>query len=96
MPAPYIAILAVQGAIFLLWAFLMFRALFRLWGMAERERDRRGLGYFGGIGMTFEMFAAFAAAPEHRKERNRIIFVTLVLFATIGAQMAYISTLPKG
>ena len=75
--------LILQGVIFAAWAALMFRTLFRLNTIAAARR--RALGH-GGLAFrqTISTFADFAKGRTLRTDRNRLIWLTLLLFASIA------------
>jgi len=75
------ALLTAQGLLALVWAFLMFRTLFRL----RRRAVVTSGAAFPGLGATLESFAAFLRAPEYRSGRLALGLVTLALFAVTGA-----------
>lgn len=79
-----VALLAVQGLVFLLWAVLMFRGLFAL----RRRAVARSGRMIPGPGATLDGFAAFLRDPEFRRERNRLGLVTVLLFALVAANIA--------
>lgn len=72
-------LLAVQGAVFLAWAVLMFRSLFRL----RRRAIHRSGRMFPGIRDTLEGSRAFLTLPEFRAERRLLGAATLILLALI-------------
>ena len=74
------AVLAIQAVVFALWAFLMFRALFRL----RRRAVLRSGRAFPGLGDTLEGYAAFLRDPEFRTDRRVLGAVTLLMFALIA------------
>jgi len=76
--------LLAQGLVFLLWAYLMFRTLFRLARIAQDRQTRAGGGPIPGPGQTLRAWHDFATRAEHRPDRNRLIAVTLLLFALIA------------
>ncbi len=79
--------LALMGIAFIIWVFLMIRMLFGLKRIADARRQAKAQGYFAGLGTTISVFAGFLTAPEHRKERNRVLLATVAMFATIFLQM---------
>ena len=76
-----IPLLIAEGAVFALWAFLMFRALFRLRARLARETG----AMFPGPVSTLRAFGLWLRTPEFRAERRLLLTVTLVLFALIAA-----------
>ncbi len=77
MSAARIALLVVQGAVFLFWAFLMFRALF---GISRRSRPVDGRAWLGPL-EVIGAYRAYLSDPAHREERRRLLYVTLLLLA---------------
>ena len=73
-------LLAVQGIVFALWGFLMFRTLFRL---RARAVARSGQA-FPGLGATLESFGAFLTDPVFARDRRLLGAVTLAMFALIA------------
>ena len=86
MTPSQIAVLAVQGVVFIVWAFFWFRTLFRLKREADAERARRSVGYFGGIQIVVGMFGKFFTHPDYAPDRRIVLGTTAALFAIIGAQ----------
>ncbi len=76
-----IPFLIVEGIVFAVWAFLMFRTLFRLRARAVRETGAS----FPGPVSTLKYFGLFLRAPEYRRDRRLLLAVTLLLFALIAA-----------
>ncbi len=74
------ALLAVQAAVFALWAFLMFRTLFRL----RRRAVARSGRSVPGVGDTLEGWTAFLRLPDYRADRRLLAGVTLLMFALIA------------
>lgn len=75
--------LILQGVIFAAWAALMFRTLFRLNTIAERPRRALGQSPLP-FRQTIATFADFAKGRTLRPDRNRLIWLTLLLFASIA------------
>lgn len=73
-------LLGLQGLVFALWAFLMFRALFRL----RRRAVLRSGRTFPGVRDALEGYAAFLREPDFRTDRRVLGAVTLLLFALIA------------
>jgi hypothetical protein len=68
-------LLAVQGAVFLLWATLMFRALF---GIRRRSQPVDGRAWLGPL-EVIGAYRDYLSDPAHRAERRRLLSVTLLL-----------------
>lgn len=69
-----------QGAVFLCWAFVMFRSLFRL----RRDLvDRAGASGFHAPSPaeTLRSFGGFLTEPRHARDRRLLAFLTVLLFA---------------
>jgi len=85
MTAPFLTLLVLQGAVFAVWAYFMFRTLFML---AARARDRdvaAGGSALPGPGAMLRGFAEFATSPHDRPAFLRIAGLTAVLvFLTLG------------
>lgn len=73
-------LLAVQGTVFALWTFLMFRTLFRL----RRRAIAGGAGPMPGLTPTLAVWRQFLSFPAHRSERWLLGAVTLLLLALSG------------
>ncbi|HMO72097.1 MAG TPA: hypothetical protein PKC84_10735 [Paracoccaceae bacterium] len=69
-------LLAAQAVVFVVWAFVAFRILFRLRARAGAET---GLP-FPGVGATLRSLAGFLRRPEDRADRRRLSVLTLALF----------------
>lgn len=85
-----ILFLVLEGAVFLAWAFLMFRTLFRLNRHAVARRRAHGGYPFMGLGETFSTFGAFAKGHIFPNDRKLLAILTLVLFALIGLRVILI------
>jgi len=70
-------LLAVQGAVFALWCFLMFRTLFRL----RRHAIAKGAGPIPGVIPTLGAWRDFLTLPRFRGARRLLGAVTLLLLA---------------
>ena len=81
MSGGFIAMLGVQGAVFVVWTIMMFRTLFRLRARAVAET---GSSLPGPIA-TLRMFGAFVTEPGYQRDRRILGALTLVLIALIGA-----------
>lgn len=77
-------LLGVQSVVFVLWAALMFRALFRLRARAVGRSGRP----FPGVIDTLEGYGAFLRLPEFRRDRRILGVVTLALFGLIALNLA--------
>ena len=72
-----IILLVLQGVLFILWAFLMFRALF---GIRRRHSEATGQMWVGPIA-AFGVYGAYLKDPAHTPEKRRILLVLCLLFA---------------
>ena len=86
MPVPHIALIAAQGSLFAYWSLLALRPLRSLWRAAAGGGARAG--WRARIRATLAAAWAFAAAPEHRRDRNRLILIKLLLVAMVVAETA--------
>ena len=84
MSLGYIAILGLQGLVFVAWAIHAFRCLFKLLARAVAET---GIG-LPGIRVGLHMFRAFAFGPEYERDRRILLILTLLLFMLIGVVVA--------
>ena len=71
--------LAVEGFVFLLWAYLMFRALF---GILGRHRAATGKQWIGPV-EVFSVYGSYLRDPAAWPERRRLLIVTAILLALI-------------
>ncbi len=76
------AVLAVQGIVFAIWAYWMFRSLFLLRRAAIAETGR---GY-PGLRATLRQFGLFARSDQHQADRLVLVVLTLVL---LGLTLAF-------
>ncbi|RMD93942.1 MAG: hypothetical protein D6811_03920 [Alphaproteobacteria bacterium] len=77
--------LGLMAIAFVAWVVTMMRTLYRLKARAdERLRESRGGGLGTGIANTATTFGEFFTRPEWRRERLRLLLLTVVLFAIIG------------
>lgn len=84
-------LLSVQGLLFLFWAMLMFRTLFRL-----RRRAVADCGQaFPGLGATLRAWRAFLTEPGWRRDRRLLGALTLALVAmTVAVPLLWPADLP--
>jgi len=75
-----VALLAVQGVVFAVWAFLAFRTLFRLRARAVAASGQM----FPGLGATLAAFAGFWRDPELRADRRAMGWSTAAMVAMIA------------
>jgi hypothetical protein len=73
-------LLILEGLVFALWAFLMFRSLFRLRARAARETGSAFPGPFA----TLRAVGDWLRDPATKSDRMTLLAVTLVLFAIIA------------
>ncbi|MBM2292572.1 hypothetical protein JQX09_11650 [Sulfitobacter pseudonitzschiae] len=69
--------LVVQGAVFALWAFQMFRALFQARRIAVANSGKIWPGPFAALAALRDW------ARSHPRERNQLLVTTAVLFLFI-------------
>ncbi|MCZ4352107.1 hypothetical protein O4H61_06220 [Roseovarius aestuarii] len=72
--------LALSSLVFVLWAYMMFRTLFRMSRAARAKAAARGYSW-PSISEQLQEFVLFATAPEHRQTRWQLIGLTLTLWA---------------
>lgn len=70
-----ILFLTIQGVIFLFWAALAFRTLFRLRAIAVADTGRA----FPGMRAQIAAFGVFVRGPEFRSARRRLGILTLAM-----------------
>ena len=78
MSVPQHIWLAVSSLVFVLWAFLMFRTLFRLSRAARARAVARG-AIWPTITEQMQEFAAFATAAQYRRPRWELIVLSVAL-----------------
>jgi len=88
MSALTIAVLAIQGTVFVVWAFLAFRFLFAL----RKDAVAASGSALPGLGATLTSFHGGLTEPKYRRQRWALGLATLALFALIGIQAL---TLPR-
>ena len=76
-----IILLVLQGVLFILWAFLMFRALF---GIRRRHSAATGQMWIGPVA-AFGVYWAYLKDPDHAGEKRRILLVLCLFFAVTFA-----------
>lgn len=81
MNGAFIALLGVQGAVFVLWAIHVFRCLFKLRARAVATSGSA----WPGLAATLRSFGAFGTAPEYQRDRRIMTGLTVLLFGLIGA-----------
>ncbi|QIE46763.1 hypothetical protein G5B38_15215 [Pseudohalocynthiibacter aestuariivivens] len=86
MPALSIFWFALTGLIFAIWAMQMFRGLSRLFQAARARADARGAMWPTPI-EQLTSFRDFLTEPEYRRDRRRLLILTLLMFAAISGQM---------
>ena len=75
-----------MGLVFLVWAFEMFRMLFRISRRAKAKLGRSRGGYADWAGHSLTGYRWFFTAPDTRSHRNRVIVLTLLLMALVIAR----------
>lgn len=78
--------LVLQALVFVVWAYMLFSVMFKLRRRAEAETGQ----VFPGLGTTLRQWGRWLSAPEDRRERNTVLFLTFVLIvmAVMPAIMA--------
>jgi hypothetical protein len=71
--------LALSSLIFVLWAFLMFRTLFRMSRGARATATKRGASW-PSMGEQFQEFRALFTAPHYRRDLWRLIGLSIALW----------------
>ena len=71
------ALMAVQGAVFLVWAVVAFRVLFRLRAHAVAASGRA----FPPVSAQLDAFAAGARDPAFAADRRRLLILTAAVLA---------------
>ncbi len=69
--------LVVQGLVFALWAFVAFRALFRLFGVMQRQGDQA----LPGFAATLVAARVFWRDPAFARDRRLLLWLMVILFA---------------
>lgn len=72
-------LLGLQGVVFAVWTFVMFRALFALW----REIVEKTGKFNPSFGDTLACFHGFLIDIKWRKQRLLLLALTVLLFAII-------------
>ncbi len=86
MGAGTFAYLVLQGILFAVWAFLMFRALFGLMQRSIAAADQAGGGFLGWIVHSLRMFFGYFTDPTVARERRVLIILSVVLMlVTFGS-----------
>ena len=85
-----IILLVVQGVLFVIWAALMFRALF---GIRRRHEAETGQAWIGPIAV-FGVYGAYLKDTRFGRER-RLILLVLALFIVVSYAFYLIQT-PQG
>ena len=85
-----IFLLVAQGVLFVIWAVLMFRALF---GIRRRYQAETGHVWIGPIAV-FGVYGAYLKDVRFRRERRFIVLV-LALFIVVSYAFYLIQT-PQG
>lgn len=81
-------VLVAQTVLFLAWAFIAFRTLIRLNGVATERRLSEGLGPVG-MSQTIATFGDFARGKVLSSDRTLLILLTLALFASIAIRSTF-------
>lgn len=87
MSGVFTVVLGLQGAVFVVWAIVMFRTLFRLRARAVADT---GSSLPGPIA-TLRTFRAFVTETQYQRDRRILGALTLLLFALIAVVAALAS-----
>ena len=79
-----ILFLILMGLVFAAWTAAMFLALWRISKRSEEDLKRTGGGYFTWAGHSLRAYAEFLTSDKDRRERRRLLLLTLVMFAVIA------------
>lgn len=80
MTGVVIAFFIIMIATFGLWVFTFFKFLRALNNV---KKQRVANGAHESMGMTVDLFVLGFTAPEFRSQRNRVVILTIGLFAVI-------------
>lgn len=80
-----VIVTVLQGAVFIAWAFLMFRSLFRLRRDVVQRAGRQGF-YQPSVAETLTSFGWFLTEDRYARDRRILGVLTLMLFAMIALQ----------
>ncbi len=80
MTTSTLILLTLQGVIFAVWAFLMFRTLFLLAGRARQKTGKA----FPGLLEALRQWREWLTSAEDKRSRHLLGAVTLLLIATSG------------
>ena len=86
MSALNLVTLIALGTIFVLWAFFMFRFLWRLTKRSADRLEQTGGGYFRWMGHSLGTFREAVTSDKDRRERRRLIALTVLLIAVVIAR----------
>ena len=81
-----VALLVLMGVVFVLWAFLMFRMLWRMTKQSMEALNETGGGFFTWVTHSLRAFGGFFSDPSVATERRQLIWVTVLLMLIIAAQ----------
>ncbi|MEB8387042.1 hypothetical protein OO012_07375 [Rhodobacteraceae bacterium KMM 6894] len=80
MSVPQHIWLGLSSLIFVLWAFLMFRTLFRMSRAARAKAAERGASW-PSMTEQFQEFGALFTAPRYRRDLLQLIGLSVALWA---------------
>jgi hypothetical protein len=72
------------GLVFTVWAYFMFRMLWRITRQSLDKQAKTGGGYFTWVGHSLRSFGEAATSERDHPERRRLIILTLVIVALIA------------
>jgi hypothetical protein len=87
MTAPVVVILGLQAVIFGAWAFQGFRCLIRLRADAVAASGH----VWPGPAASLRAFRGFIMLPKYARDRQILLWLTVLLFALTGAFVALAS-----
>ena len=80
MSGGVMAVLALQGMVFAVWAFYAFRCLFKLRADAVAASGKLWPGPIASI----RAFKGFVTMPKYGRDRRIMLALTVALFVLIG------------
>lgn len=81
-------VMVAQVIIFLAWAFVAFRTLFRLNSVAMDRRVAEGLGPIG-MSQTIATFADFARGRILPGDRSQLLLLTLAMIVMLALRASF-------
>ncbi|WP_371227571.1 hypothetical protein [Roseovarius sp. 2305UL8-3] len=78
--------LSLNTVVFVIWAFFMFRMLWRVTRVSLDRQAETGGGYFTWVGHSLNSFFAFFRDEAYKFERRRLILLSVLVMALTIAQ----------